>query len=168
MLNEADVQKALGVNSLDELGSGDVKNLLALIPEMDPELAQGILTSPGFQVLVGNMLTSVSEDYKGALASNDSGHALFHERWMQEFKLYSDQLENADLSPKERASIFDGLARLSQQSFSADSENKKFLNGLFDKATAGKVLVVASVVVVAVAAATAVVTKSSGSSGLTK
>ena len=96
MQNEVDVKNALGVSSLENLGSTDIKNLLALVPDMDPELAQGILTAPGFQVMVGDMMTSVSEDYKGALGSNDAGHAQFHERWIKEFKIYSDRLERSE------------------------------------------------------------------------
>ena len=164
LLSENDVKSALGVSGLEQLDRTGLQDFLSLVPEMDPELAKGLLTSPALQSLLGSMLTTASEDFKGTLAANDSGQEKFQERWLKEFQFYTDRLEKSELSEKELTAILEGLARLSEQSASAEAENKKFLSGLFEKETVAKMLTVVSVLGVFVAVAA----KASGNNGLSK
>ena len=164
LTSENEVKSALGVTGLEHLDRAGLQDFLALVPEMEAELAKGLLTSPTLQTLLGDMLTTASEDYKGTLAANDSGQEKFQERWLKEFQLYTDRLEKSELSETELAAILDGLSRLSEQSASAEVENKKFLSGLFEKQTIGKMLTVVGVIGVFVAVAA----KASGNNGLSK
>ena len=124
-----DVKKKLNVSSFENLPEEKVKELVALLPNMDKETALDIINPNYFQI-VGVLSEQFQEAEATAITSNDTSQNAVYAAYN---KIIDHLLAKADcdkLTPQESETFYRLAIDVADKMNSKDSENKKFLSWL--------------------------------------
>ena len=122
--NEADILKALGMESWRNLSKDKLVQFLAMMPEMDKEVAlKAISQFPEFTKFA---LEDTTKALEAALDSNERSQALVHEIHLEQLAILKAELDK-DLTPDERMRVLDDIREVGEKSAAKDTENKEFL-----------------------------------------
>ena len=154
--SELEVMKALGIESGSwrNLSKDKVIGLATMMPDMDKEVALKIIEQlPEFTRFALQVLDVMEKRHESSLNHNDLSQQQVHRAFQEVRDVLKGELEK-DLSWEQRTHIYDLLVETSDREFAKDSENKQFIDGLFNKVTKlGAFTIVAVLVYVGVRAA---------------
>jgi len=135
--NEDDIKKALGIDTWRNLSKDTVVKFAAMMPDMDKELAAKLIEKfPEFKSLALDALATVAKQHSGTLSGNKESQDQVHDAYEKTREVLEAQLQRDDLSAEERLEIMRMIQDTADREFEKDSENKKFLKGMFDNVTA--------------------------------
>ena len=125
--NEADILKALGMESWRNLSKDKLVQFLAMMPEMDKEVAlKAISQFPEFTKFARSALEDTTKALEAALDSNERSQAQVHEIHLERLAILKAELDK-DLTPDERMRVLDDIREVGEKSAAKDAENKEFL-----------------------------------------
>jgi hypothetical protein len=143
--SEDEVKKALGITSWRNLSKDNVVKFAAMRPDMNKDVAQVIVAQlPMFTRLGLDVMESMRKAHDSTLGSNRHSQDRVHDSLAEVREMAKEELKRDDLSPEERRHYHEAAKETAQKEFEKDSENKRFLDGLF-----GKTVTVAGIVVAA-------------------
>jgi len=141
--NEIAVMSALGLQSWRNLSKDNVFALASMIPDMDKDVALKIVEQiPELTQLALRALETVEAQHERSLDFNEKSNQRVHASYEDFREILKVEL-NRELTPKQRADIYKLLMESADKQSVKDTENKRFLEGLFSKAAiVGAVLAV--------------------------
>lgn len=147
--NEADILKALGLESWRNLSKDKFVQFLAMMPEMDKEVALKVISQfPEFTKFARSAQEDTTKAFEAALDSNERSQANVHEIHLERLAILKAELDK-ELTPDERMRVLDDIREVGESSAAKDTENKGFLAEQFTmKALSTAVTVLALLVFV--------------------
>lgn len=125
--NEADLLEELGLESWRNLSKDKFVQFLAMMPEMDKEVALKVISQfPEFAKFARVALEDATKAFESALSSNERSQASVHEIHLERLAILKAELDK-DLTPDERMRVLDDIREVSEKSADKDTENKEFL-----------------------------------------
>ena len=144
--SEAEVKKALGIESWRNLSKDKVFQFAAMMPEMDTEVALKIIEQlPEYRKLLTDGLTLLKEEHESTLKFNSQSQDNVHRGWREIREALKGKLDQDGLDWEQAKFVIEQMMETGRQESAKDTENKQFLDGLFTKAavTAGAAAVAA-------------------------
>lgn len=136
--SEDEVKKALDIDSWRNLSKDKVIKFAAMMPDMSNEVRIKIIEQfPKFKELALGALKVLEKEHESTLASNAQSQTHVHNAYQDIRKMLQDELEREDLSAEDRRILIEQLMETGEKEFEKDTENKQFLDGLFNKALMG-------------------------------
>lgn len=146
-MQESDIKKALGVDSLENLSEENIERFGVMMPDMNEEVALAIIAQyPQFTKFAGRVVQSVERAHEATVQSNADGEARHQEIQLEVLKILQGQLDR-DLPAEERIRVTDYVKDISDKSFDKDSESKRFLESLMDRQVLSQGLTVVAALV---------------------
>lgn len=146
--SEDAVKKALAIDSWRNLSKDKLLHFVAMMPDMDKEVAVRIIEQfPQFKEFALHALDVLEADYQATLGANAHSQDAFHRACQDIRDAIKGQLDKGDLPLDDRRRLIECLMEVAKMESAKDTENKQFLDGLFDKAVVGVAAVVAFAVV---------------------
>jgi len=146
--SEDELKKALEIDSWRNLSKDKIVKFAAMMPDMSTELATKVLEHfPDFKKLASETLDRLERQHSDTLRGNSDSQEQVHDAFQEVREALRNELEREDLTPERRAELLEQILETGNREFAKDSENKRFLSGLFDKATVAGVAVVGLAVV---------------------
>lgn len=131
--NEAQVLKALEIESWRNLSKEKFIRFLAMMPEVDKEVALKLISQlPEFTKFARAALEEAKEAHTTTLAANDRSMEMAHQVGMERIAIMRAELDK-ELSTEERLRVLDGIRDAHERALAKDSENKRFLGEQFTK-----------------------------------
>ena len=141
--DEAEVLKALGLDSWSGVASGIVPKVMGMVPAMDRELALSILPKISAEVIGGAFST-----LQDAVSEHEKSQDRLHEVHMQTHDFLMHAVGHAD-SAEERAEVRKDYREARQEAYAKDTENKNFVRGLVVATFGFSILIVVKALVAA-------------------
>ena len=147
--SEDQLKKALEVDSWRNLSRDKMIRFAAMMPDMDRELALKIVDQfPEFKRFALDALDVIEKGHESALAHNQRSQEIFYQGNREIRAILERQLEKDNLTWEQKKFIIEQIMETGKREFEKDSENKRFLDGVFGKlAAAGAGAVVLGVAV---------------------
>ena len=143
--NEDELKKALQISSWKNLSKDKLVGFVSMMPDMDKELALKVIEQfPEFKRFAEGALDVIAKRYDSALDHNKQSLEAFYQGTRELRSILASQLEKDYLTRDEREFIIEKLMELSRMDAQRDSENKRFLDSMFGKATIAAGVVVAA------------------------
>lgn len=132
--SEAEVQRAIGSESLVGLTPEQLTRFVEVLPSVDPETLKAILVRyPELKAQVIEGLKVVKNAYEGTLASNDKSQQGVHRAIDRTMDMLQGELDKDGNSAEDRRFLIDSFLRTTQMAADQDAKNKKFLETTFGK-----------------------------------
>lgn len=129
--DEGEIQKELGVESWRNLPKNKMVKLVAMMPDMDKEVALKIVEQlPEFGKFAAEMLGVVQKAHESTLGANEKSQAHVHRAFQEIREILKGELQG-DLSWDEKKYIYDLLMETGNREFAKDSETKRNLDVWF-------------------------------------
>lgn len=145
--NEADILKALGIESWRNLSKDKFVQFVAMMPEMDKEVALKVISQfPEFTKFARSALEDATKAFESALNSNERSQARVHEIHLEQLAILKAELDK-DLTPDEHMRVLDDFREVGEKSAAKDTENKEFLAEQFTKKAITTVVTVLALLV---------------------
>lgn len=126
--SEDDVKKALGIDSWRNLSRDGVMKLVAMMPEMNTEVALKIAEQfPDFKLLATETLKAVNEQLATTFKSNDKSQKRAQRAFAKAQDAYIKELDRDDLSSEERRDLYERILDAARQVDAKDERNKQFI-----------------------------------------
>ncbi len=126
--SEADVKKTLGIDSWRNLSRDGVMRLVAMMPEMDTEVALRIAEQfPDFKLLATETLKSVNEQLATTLKSNDKSQKRAQQAFSKAQDIYIKELGRDNLTVEERRDLYERILDTARHVDAKDERNKQFI-----------------------------------------
>lgn len=136
--NEADRKKKINIDSWKNLSKDKIIEFSAMMPDMDKEvILNRIKQFPEFAKFAFEALNTMQKEHETTATANKQSQDNVHEAYQDARKILEKELNNNDLSQEERERLYKIIMESADKEFVKDSENKKFLDGLFNKGVAG-------------------------------
>lgn len=146
--SEDEVKTALAIDSWRNLSKDKLLRFVAMMPDMDNEVAIKIIEQfPQFKEFALHALDAIEKEHQSTLGANAHGQDAFHKACQDIRDAIKGQLDKDGLTPKERRHLIECLMEIAKMEAAKDSENKQFLESLFDKVVIGVAAVAAFAVV---------------------
>lgn len=136
--DEDAVKRALGIESWRELSKDKMVRFAAMMPDMDTEVALKIIEQfPVFKDFAKDIVDAMKTAHESTLSANKQSQDHVH-RALQEIRgILKEQLDKDDLSWEEKKFLIEKIQETGRLEFEKDSENKRFLDGMFKKVLVG-------------------------------
>lgn len=145
--NEADILKALDMQSWRNLSRDKFVQFLALMPETNKEATLKVISQfPEFTKFARVAVEDATKAFETALGSNERSHARVHEIHLERLTILKAELDK-DLTPDERMRVLDYLRDVCETSAAKDTENKEFLSEQLNKKAITTVVTVLALLV---------------------
>ena len=142
--NEMQIKKAMGIESWRNISRDKVIRFAAMMPDMDKEVMLEIIrTFPEFTKYGNELLESLRETILKTIDKNSEDYRMSLEIIKETQSICKEQLNREDITPEERAIIWQNLMEVTKMVPIMDKENKKFyenLNSKYVKATVAALL----------------------------
>lgn len=126
--SEDDVKKALGIDSWRNLSRDGVMKLVAMMPEMNTEVALKIAEQfPDFKLLATETLKAVNEQLATTFKSNDKSQKRAQRAFAKAQDAYIKELDRDDLSGEERRDLYERILDAARLVDAKDERNKQFI-----------------------------------------
>ena len=137
---EDEIKKALNIDSWKDLPKDKILQLVAMMPEMDTEVALKIVEQlPEFRKLATEALNVMEKQHESTLASNGQSQTSVHRAFQEVREILRDELARGGLIWEQKKYIFDLLMETAKRESDKDTENKAFLDMLSSKMVLGGV-----------------------------
>jgi hypothetical protein len=135
--SEDDVKRALEIDSWRNLSRDKVMKFAAMMPNMNHEVALGLIGKfPAFSTFALGTLDSLEKASRSSHASNDASQERVHDAYREARDILKGELDRDDLSPEDRRFLVESVLKTVDKELEKDSENKRFLDGIFNKRAA--------------------------------
>ena len=132
---EAEIMKALDIDTWRNLSKGKILEFAAMMPEMDKEIALKVIEQfPEFRLFAMDALNILEKEHNSTLAANSESQAKVHHAYGEVRAILASELQREDLSSEDRRIIIEKIMETANREFAKDSENKRFMDTLFGKA----------------------------------
>jgi hypothetical protein len=134
--SEDEIKRALEIDSWRNLSRDKVIKFAAMMPDMDKEVALGIIAQlPVFTRFSVEALGALRKAQDSVQASNNQSQGKVHDAYSDIREALKAELKKENLTPEERQYLLDLLMETGNRESKKDTENKRFLDGLFNKTT---------------------------------
>ena len=132
--NEAEIMKALEIDTWRNLSKDKIVHFAALMPEMDVEVAKRVVEQfPQFRVFATEALNVIEKEHTSTLAFNNASQEQVHQAFQHVRTILERELGRDDLTAEDRRIVIEALLETANREFAKDSENKEFLNAQLNK-----------------------------------
>lgn len=132
--SEIEVMRALEIDSWRNLSKDRVVRLASMIPDMDKEVALKVIEQlPEFTSFALQTLDVMEKRHESTLVQNSASQERVHLAYQELRVVLKGELDR-ELSWEQRKHILGLLMETAERESQKDSENKRFLDGLFNKA----------------------------------
>lgn len=146
--NEAEIMRALGIESWRNLSKDKMIRFVSMMPDMDTEVALKIVEQfPTFKEFAKEAVDAMEKAYESTLSSNKQSQEHVHRAFQEIREILRGELDKGDLSWEQRKYLIEQIQETVRLEFQKDSENKRFLDGLFKKVVVGAGAIAALAVV---------------------
>lgn len=136
--NEADKMKKINIDSWKKLSKDKIIEFSAMMPEMDKEvILDRIKQFPEFAKFAFEALNTMQKEHETTATANKQSQDNVHKAYQDVREILKKELNNENLSQEEREKLYKFLMESADKESEKDSENKRFLDGLFNKGVAG-------------------------------
>jgi len=126
--SEDGVKQALGIDSWRNLSRDGVMKLVAMMPEMNTEVALKIAEQfPDFKLLATETLRAVNEQLATTFKSNDKSQKRAQRAFTKAQDAYIKELDRDNLSSEERRDLYERILDAAHQVDAKDERNKQFI-----------------------------------------
>lgn len=133
--NEDEVKRALDISSWRNLSKDKVLRFAAMMPKMSESVWLKIIQQfPRFKELALDTLNVLEREHRSTLESNSQSQERSHSAFQEIRRVFEGELRREDLSEEDRRFLIGKIMETGEREFEKDSENKRFLDGLFNKA----------------------------------
>lgn len=146
--NEEEIKKALEIDSWKNLSKDKMIKFAAMMPDMDKEVALKIIEQlPEFTKFAMEALNVMEKEHKSTLTFNKQSQENVNKAYQEIREILKGELNQDNLSPEEKRNLFALIMETGKKEFEKDTENKKFLDGLFNKVVVGAGAVILTAIV---------------------
>ena len=146
--NEDEIKQALGIDSWKNLSKDKMVRFAAMMPDMDTEVALKIVEQfPVFKDFANDVVDSMKKEHESTLSANKTSQDHFYRVLQENTEILKTELSKSDLSWEERKFIIEKLQETATLAFKENSENKRFLDGIFKKALVSSCIALAAALV---------------------
>lgn len=146
---EAELMRVLEIDTWRNLSKDKILQFAALMPDMDKEVAIKVIEQfPEFRQFALDALNVLEKEHTSTLAANRDSQAAVSHAFQEVRTILANELKRDDLTSEDRMIIIDKIMETANREFDKDSENKRFLDTLFGKATLAGAGVIAMGIVV--------------------
>ena len=132
-LNEEEVKQKLGIESFRNLSKDNVLRFAAMMPDIDTEVALKIIEQfPDFKDFALDAVNTVEKAHESTLASNDQSQENAYTSLREIREILKGELDREELDWEQRKFIIEQIQENGRSAVEKDSENKKFLQSLFN------------------------------------
>jgi beta-galactosidase beta subunit len=136
--SDDEIKKALNIDSWKKLSKDKIVKFAAMMPEMDKEvILNRIKQLPEFTKFALDALKTMEKEHETTVKSNKQSQETVHSAYHDVREILKGELNNEDLTFEEKNRLYELIMETADQDFEKDSENKKFLDGLFNKGVIG-------------------------------
>ncbi|GIF13919.1 hypothetical protein [Actinoplanes teichomyceticus] len=136
--NEAEVKKALGIDTWRSLSKDKVFQFAAMMPDMDREVALKIIEQlPEYTKFLTASLEILEREHESTLTSNSHSQDHVHRAYREIREVLKGKLGQEDIGWEETRYLIEQMMETARQESAKDTENKQFLDGIFKKAAIG-------------------------------
>lgn len=138
--NEAEIMRALGIDSWRNLSREKVTRFAAMMPDMDKEVALKIVGQfPVFKDFALAVAETLERNQLAAVEGNKHSQDQVHQAWREVRAALKKELDRENLTGDERRHVLELLMETARQETKKDAENKRFLAELMRYAGAAAV-----------------------------
>lgn len=142
--NEAEIKRALGIESWRNLSKAKMIRFVAMMPDMGTEVAIKIIDQfPAFKDFATDAVDAIEKAHESTLAANKQSQEHLHQALQEIRKILKGELDKGDLSWEQRKHIIELIQETGRLESQKDSENKQFLDRASNKMVFGVVAVAA-------------------------
>ena len=142
--SEDEVKQALGIDTFRSLSRDKVVRFATMMPDIDKEVQLKIVEQfPEFKAFAVDAVNTLEHEHEATLDANAESQDKVHSAYQHVRDILAGQLGRDDLNREDWRHLIDLIAESANREFEKDTENKRFLDGLFSKAaivTGGAVL----------------------------
>ena len=132
--NEAEVKRALDIESWRNLSKEKIVKFAAMMPDMDTEVALKIVEQfPVFKQFALDALEGIEKQHASTLGHNKSSQDQTHLAFQETRAILKNELNRESLTWDQRKYILELIVSLASLESEKDSENKRFLGSMFQK-----------------------------------
>ena len=132
LLSEQQVKDALRIRDFREISKDKIKEFVSLIPNMDQEVAIAIINQfPAYTDFANNAIAQLNSICETIIKDNNSSQKEAVEAYRKILDELSFLLKKEYLTKEERDEITKKMILVADKISEKDSENKRFLNGIF-------------------------------------
>ncbi|GAA0346900.1 hypothetical protein NE235_10060 [Actinoallomurus spadix] len=136
--NEAEIMQALEIESWRNLSKDKMIRFAAMMPDMDTEVALKIVEQfPTFKEFARDTVDAMERAHESTLSANKQSQEYVHQALQEIRAILKGELDKDDLTWEQRKFIIERIQETGRMDFQKDSENKKFLDAVFNKALIG-------------------------------
>lgn len=126
--SEAEIKKALDIESWRNLSKDKMIRFAAMMPDMDREVALKIVEQfPAFKDFAMETVGVMERAQESALQNNKESQAQVHQAFQEIREILKGELAQEDLPWEQRKQILELILETGNREFAKDSENKDFL-----------------------------------------
>ncbi|MGW0467651.1 hypothetical protein ACWDX6_20660 [Streptomyces sp. NPDC003027] len=142
--SEAQIMKALGIESWRNLSKDKMVRFAAMMPNMDTEVALKIVEQfPAFKDFAKDAVSAVERAHESTLSANSQSQEHVHRAWQEVRDILKGELGKDDLIREEKRFLIEQIQETARMQSQKDSENKQFLDGALKKVLVGATAAVA-------------------------
>ncbi|MER5259850.1 hypothetical protein [Streptomyces sp. NPDC002855] len=142
--NEAQIMKALGIESWRNLSKDKMVRFAAMMPNMDTEVALKIVEQfPAFKDFAKDAVSAIERAHESTISANNQSQEHVHRACQEVRDILRDELNKNDLSWEEKKFLIEQIQGTARMQFQKDSESKQFLDGALKKVLVGATAAVA-------------------------
>ncbi|CDR12707.1 hypothetical protein [Streptomyces iranensis] len=142
--NEAQIMKALGIESWRNLSKDKMVRFAAMMPNMDTEVALKIVEQfPAFKNFAKDAVSAIERAHQSTFSANNQSQERVHRAWQEVRDILKGELGKDDLGREEKKFLIEQIQETARMQSQKDSENKQFLDGALKKVLVGATAAVA-------------------------
>ncbi|MFE7672026.1 hypothetical protein ACFU5N_07370 [Streptomyces albidoflavus] len=142
--NEAQIKKALGIESWRHLSKDKMIRFAAMMPDMDTEVALKIVEQfPAFKDFAKDAVSVIERAHESTLSANSQSQEHVQRACQEVRDILRGELNKDNLSWEEKKFLIEQIQETARMQFQKDSENKQFLDGMHKKVLVGATAAVA-------------------------
>lgn len=149
LISEAQVKKALKIDSFRNLSRDKIMEFVSLIPNMDKDIAIAIVNQfPTYAESATNMVVQLRQMCDDILLSNNNSQAEAINAYKKILDGLGEILKRDDIKPEERQQITQSMIDVAGRISAKDTENKKWLEKIYKRGTSiiGGALILGAVI----------------------
>ncbi|MFH9967666.1 hypothetical protein ACH4PR_40945 [Streptomyces mirabilis] len=136
--NEAQIKKALGIESWRNLSKDKMIRFAAMMPNMDTEVALKIVEQfPAFKDFAKDAVSAIERAHESTLSANNQSQEHVHRACQEVRDILKGELHKDNLSWEEKKFLIELIQETARMQFQKDSENKQLLDGALKKVLIG-------------------------------
>ncbi|EHN79924.1 hypothetical protein SMCF_513 [Streptomyces coelicoflavus ZG0656] len=132
--NEDQIKQALGIDSWRNLSKEKMVRFVAMMPDMDTEVALKIVEQfPEFKDFALNVMDVINKSHESTLSANKESQEYVHLAFQDLRETLKRELDRGELTWEQRREILEKMQEAVREEAQKDSENKRFLDGALKK-----------------------------------